>query len=58
MMMIVDMQVLMGRTGPLDKLSRQRPPGSLVTGPTLASILAQVRFGHRLGWSDFRKYQL
>ena len=37
-------QVLMGRTGPLDKLSCQRPPGSLVTGPTLASILAQVRF--------------
>merc|ERR1719158_863803 len=34
--------VLMGRTGPLDKLSSQRPPGSLVTGPTLASILAQV----------------
>ena len=41
----IDMQVLMGRTGPLGKLSRQRPPGSLVTGPTLASILAQVRFG-------------
>ena len=41
-------QVLMGRTGPLDKLSCQRPPGSLVTGPTLASILAQVRFGHQV----------
>ena len=38
--------VLMGRTGPLDKLSSQRPPGSLVTGPTLASILAQVLFGN------------
>ena len=42
--MIIVIQVLMGRTGPLDKLSRQRPPGSLVTGPTLASILTQVWF--------------
>ena len=34
--------VLMGRTGPWSSLSPSRPPGSLVTGPTLASIAGQV----------------
>merc|ERR1719270_1449435 len=34
--------VLMGRTGPWHTLVSKRPPGSLVSGPTLASILAQV----------------
>ena len=34
--------VLMGRTGPWSSLSPMRPPGSLVTGPTLASIAGQV----------------
>ena len=43
--MTITSQVLMGRTGPLDNLSKERPPGSLVTGPTLASILAQVDSG-------------
>merc|ERR1719319_2181172 len=32
----------MGRTGPWSSLSPVRPPGSLVTGPTLASIAGQV----------------
>merc|ERR1719319_1846640 len=34
--------VLMGRTRPWSSLSPMRPPGSLVTGPTLASIAGQV----------------
>lgn len=43
--------VLMGRTGPWNKLVKQRPPGSLMAGPTMASILLQILlcFGGQIG---------
>lgn len=34
--------VLMSRTGPARALERARPPGSLLSGPVLGSLLLQV----------------